>query len=133
MSLKTIIAVTALALAALPGRAVAADILTACATDVSNYCDVVEPGYGRLFACLYAHETVISDACLEATSDMSDLLDTFFEGTRTVLQECGTDIRNLCGDVQAGEGRIFTCLGEHTAELSDGCKGVMDHVSMPEN
>lgn len=133
MSFKTIAFAATIALSAWGGEARAADIINACAADVSTYCDAVEPGHGRLLSCLYAHETVISEACQEATGDMADLLDMFFEGTRVVQQQCSGDIRSLCGEIDPGEGRIFSCLDEHRAELSDGCKGVMETVKLPEN
>lgn len=134
MTFKTLAFAATIALTAFAGgQARAADIIEACSADVSTYCDAVEPGHGRLLACLYAHEMVISEPCQQATGDMADLIDMFFEGTRVVQQQCAGDIQSLCGDLDPGEGRIFTCLKSHTAELSEGCQGVVDTVNLPQN
>lgn len=35
---------------------------------------------------------------------------------------CRDDAKKFCADVKPGGGRILKCLGEHKAELSEGCK-----------
>jgi hypothetical protein len=46
--------------------------------------------------------------------------------TSTLLNEvraaCQTDAQNLCSGVQAGGGRIVSCLAQHKDALSDACK-----------
>lgn len=117
----------------LPKPVNAADIIYACADDVADYCDAVDPGYGRLMACLYGHETVISEGCAAAMADTADLIDLFFERMRYVTQQCGDDIFSLCSDVPVGQGRIFTCLYEARSDLSESCRGVIDQIELPEN
>lgn len=109
----------------------ASDVLSACGGDIKQYCSAVEPGYGRLISCLYAHELVISDECDAATADIADILDTMFASMRVVIEECSTDILKLCEGVAPGEGRIFTCLASQQADLSEGCAGVMSVVKLP--
>lgn len=128
MKLHRTLGAAAIALS-LTAPAGAADILAACADDVSEYCPAVELGHGRLAACLYAHETVISDGCYAATSDVGDILDTMFDGLRAILEMCGQDIAAHCGTVQPGEGRIFTCLAEHQADLSPSCSPAVGEFS----
>lgn len=129
LRLAALPAVVAASLATAPAGA--SDILEACSADIKTYCSAVEPGYGRLISCLYAHELVISDACDAATSDMSDILDTMFASLRTVVEQCSGDIQKLCEGVAPGEGRIFTCLATNEKDLSDGCASVMSVVKMP--
>jgi hypothetical protein len=38
---------------------------------------------------------------------------------------CGEDVRSLCGDVQAGGGRIIQCLAAKAASLSPACADVL--------
>lgn len=109
----------------------AADILASCAPDIEEYCSQVEPGHGRLISCLYAHELVISDACDGAMGDAADILDTMFFSMRVVLTECSADILTKCDGIAPGEGRIFSCLANHEAELSDGCSDVISTVRLP--
>lgn len=98
-----------------------ADILDACASDVSQYCSAVELGNGRLFSCLYAHEQSLSDACFAATADVGDILDSLFAGIRVIYEACGSDIAGMCGDIQPGDGRVLSCLAEHKSQLSQSC------------
>lgn len=109
----------------------AADILKACADDIGQYCSAVEAGNGRMMACLYAHELVISDECDAATGDVSDIIDTMFASLRTVYEACHADIYKLCEGVAPGEGRIFSCLVNNRDELSDSCGEIMSTVRMP--
>ena len=39
---------------------------------------------------------------------------------------CQPDIQKLCKDVQVGGGRVRECLRSHSAELSAGCKEMLD-------
>ena len=39
---------------------------------------------------------------------------------------CQADIQKLCKDVQVGGGRVRECLKSHAAELSAGCKAMLD-------
>lgn len=38
---------------------------------------------------------------------------------------CQADAQNLCSGVQAGGGRIISCLAQHQSALSDGCRQVL--------
>ena len=40
----------------------------ACATDVQNLCAGVEPGGGRILACLKQHKAQVSDPCRQAVA-----------------------------------------------------------------
>ncbi len=37
-------------------------------------------------------------------------------------QACAEDIKKLCKDVKSGGGRVYDCLKQHEANLSDDCK-----------
>ena len=119
-------------LAMAPASGHAADVLAACEADIAQYCGAVEPGHGRVMACLYAHETVVGDACDAAIADTADMLDMLFETLTFARQECAADIESLCGDVPAGEGRILTCLKSNEVDLSDGCGAIMSSVTLPD-
>ena len=108
------------------------DILGACADDIGQYCSAVEPGNGRIAACLYAHEQVVSDSCDIATAEMSDILDTMFATIRVTFEQCGADIENYCSDVSAGGGRVLACLAGNEGELADGGAALISAVPSPE-
>jgi hypothetical protein len=37
-------------------------------------------------------------------------------------QACAADIKQLCGDVKPGDGRLKSCVKEHFGQLSAGCQ-----------
>jgi len=49
-----------------PTKQVMNDLRTACATDVQKLCPGVQPGGGRIVACLKEHKDEVSDVCKQA-------------------------------------------------------------------
>ncbi|MEL6336976.1 MAG: cysteine rich repeat-containing protein [Pseudomonadota bacterium] len=109
----------------------AADILGACAEDIAARCSEVEPGHGRVMACLYAYEDKVSDSCDMAMADTADVIDLMFDRLNRLKTQCGADIRALCQGVEAGQGRILSCLVEQQASLSQSCSGLVGDVELP--
>ncbi len=107
----------------------AQSIFDNCTKDLEIYCSQVTPGNGRLSACIYAHEDKISDECDAATENLSTLLDWFLETVRYAYDQCADDARKYCAGTEFGGGRIFSCLAEKSAQLTDGCKEAVSKYS----
>lgn len=116
---------------AVPGPARAQSLFEACDADITARCADVQPGNGRLAACLYAHEDKLSDGCDAAIAEVADMLDQVFEVYRYAKQECRADIETLCAGVAKGGGRIMSCLKENAGKLSAECGGVLSRVAAP--
>jgi len=127
------LAAAVLALALAGTESAAQDVFAACEGDIGAYCSAVEPGHGRLMACLYAHEDKVSAPCDQAIGETADMIDLVFARLRHAAQQCGKDIREHCGDVAVGEGRVFACLHAERQALSPKCAEVVDAVEYPEN
>ena len=97
-------------------------VLTSCEADLKQYCSQVTPGQGRLLHCAAAHEDKLSGQCSYALYKAASLLEQLAVAIAYVAQSCETEIKTLCGDVKAGEGRILTCLEGNTESLGDSCK-----------
>ncbi|MEM8636707.1 MAG: cysteine rich repeat-containing protein [Pseudomonadota bacterium] len=110
----------------------AASILEACEADITTYCSNVEPGHGRISACLYAHEDKVSDACDAATTEVSDVIDIFFSRLREISIACGDDVQKHCSGVEVGGGRMISCLRAE-ASITEQCKSVIDTIEHAEN
>jgi hypothetical protein len=41
---------------------------------------------------------------------------------------CSTDIQKYCKDVTPGQGRLASCMKDHAAELSSGCKAFGEKI-----
>ena len=131
---STAAAVVAFALTALtPDTARSQSVFEVCSSEIKSHCSAVLPGDGRLYACLYANEEKLSDACDEATMDVLDQLDLFFELVRYAKQECAMDIEKHCTGVEMGGGKILSCLKSHSADLRNDCTEVINKFNLPEN
>lgn len=113
-----------------PGSVIAQNVIDACADDIKAQCSSVEPGHGHVLACLYAHEEKLSDDCDAAVADVHDKLDLFFELFRFTKQECRDDIETYCKDAVMGNGRIYSCLTENAASLSEDCASAVSSISI---
>ena len=83
----------------------------ACGTEVQQHCAGVEPGDGRLRACVKENFAALSEPCKRAM--LSSV---------AVVRACKADVQRTCLDIQPGGGRIQACMKEHFAEYSDPCK-----------
>ncbi len=52
--------------AQMPSQQGVAEARAACATDIQNFCAGVQPGGGRIIACLKQHKDQVSDGCKQA-------------------------------------------------------------------
>jgi hypothetical protein len=86
----------------------------ACKADLEKVCPGVEPGHGRILACLEGKTDQLSDKCKD---DVSKKLVSFYKA-------CKADADKLCANVMRGEGRVLACLQENEASLSKSCKKV---------
>lgn len=97
-------------------------LVTACDSDIKNYCSQVTPGNGRILHCMAAHEDKISGQCEYAFYQAASLLEQLSVAISYVAQECETEIQTLCNNVEIGDGRILACLAEHDEKVGESCK-----------
>jgi hypothetical protein len=99
--------------------AVVASLLLAqahpCVADAQKFCKDVEPGQGRIAACLKQHESELSADCKQRQAG-------FREQVQELTEACKDDAQKFCAGVQPGAGRIARCLQQHADHLSPGCK-----------
>lgn len=99
----------ALVLAALAGLAQATEPagVAACRSDARTLCGGVQPGGGRVLACLKSSAGQLSPGCQAALP---------------VLERCAAEVRQLCADGGGARDRR-ACLRENAAKLSPECRG----------
>jgi cysteine rich repeat protein len=86
----------------------------ACKADLDKVCPGVQPGEGRILACLEGKTDQLSMACKD---DVSKKLVSFYKA-------CKPDADKYCSTVERGEGRVMQCLRDNEAGLSKSCKKV---------
>ena len=135
--IELILSLAVLAMFLLPGTTLAQEgddlieqALEICQPDIEAYCSQVTPGEGRLLACFVAHEDKISGACEWAVYEVMDALNDYVDAIAYLADACWDDLVEFCGDVEMGEGRVGTCLLEHSDAVSDECSQAMDDVEL---
>ena len=83
----------------------------ACAIEIERNCAGLQPGDGRIRACVKEHFTEFSEPCKQAL--LSNV---------AVVKACKTDVRQTCAGVEPGGGRIQACMKDHFAEYSEPCR-----------
>ena len=94
----------------------------ACGQDLQQFCSDIQPGGGRLVACLKAHGPDLSPACKAEGQKLKAERRERRRRVEAARVACEPDVQRLCGDVQRGQGRIIACMRAHANELSPGCR-----------
>jgi hypothetical protein len=88
-----------------------AAVRQACGPELQQHCAGIEPGEGRLRACVKDNYAAFSEPCKQAM--LSSV---------AVVKACKADVQRTCPDIQPGGGRVQACMKDHFAEYSDSCK-----------
>lgn len=80
----------------------------ACRSDLQSLCSGVQPGGGRLLACLKANQARLAPDCQAALP---------------VLERCAAQARRLCAE-DAGVRERRSCLRDNAAQLGPECRGL---------
>ena len=82
-----------------------------CTADFTKVCAGVQPGEGRIMACVRIHFGQLSAPCQSA------LL-----ANVTITRACKADAEQKCAGIQPGGGRIQACMKDNFTELSARCQ-----------
>jgi hypothetical protein len=89
-----------------------------CAGDIKTLCSGIQPGEGRIKACIKSHLIDLSPSCQDR------LLTVAVTG-----RMCKTDVTKLCAGIAPGTGGIRACIKSHMAEVSDPCRDAMSQAA----
>jgi len=82
-----------------------------CADDVAKLCKDVQPGEGRVMACLKTNQASVSPQCKAYLKQVKDA--------------CQGDVEKFCSGIPAGKGAVAKCLKKHAADVSPDCKATL--------
>jgi len=112
-------------------KSIYGDLKASCGAELKTYCDNVTPGEGRIAACLYGNHNKLSAECNQGLIDANARVDKFDEGIGYAAGECADDIKNHCGTLIPGEGRILKCLVEEKRDVvSKRCSQAIKDVGL---
>jgi hypothetical protein len=89
-----------------------------CAADVKAQCGGVQPGAGRIRACINSHLKDLTPPC-----------QAILVRAAAIGKVCRDDVRKFCADVKPGGGRIEACIKPHLTELSTPCQDAVTRVA----
>ena len=89
-----------------------------CASDIKTICVGIQPGGGRIKACIRSHWADLSPTCQDR------LLTVAVTG-----KVCTSDVANFCAGIVRGTGGIRSCIKSHIAEVSDSCRDAMSQAA----
>ena len=117
------------------GRARAEDSLVegikkACHKELTTFCKGVQPGEGRVLACLYAFQDRVSGKCEYAIYDAAAQLEQAATALKFAAAECKDDLLKYCGNVEVGNGRVKACLDKNEKSLSEKCKEALKQTGI---
>jgi hypothetical protein len=87
-----------------------------CASDIKKACADIEPGNGRVAACLKEHLKDLSDECK-----------TRLAGAAAAAKTCRADVNKECGSVRPIQ--KLACIRDAITNLSDACKTTIAAVA----
>ena len=84
-----------------------------CVADIKAKCAGVEPGEGRIIACVKTHAAEFSDPCKARLARVAE-----------ISKACAADIKENCaGKERGGRGSVRACIQKSIANIkSDQCK-----------
>eukprot|EP00878_Enallax_costatus_P007022 GHUV01007359.1.p1 GENE.GHUV01007359.1~~GHUV01007359.1.p1 ORF type:complete len:595 (+),score=136.49 GHUV01007359.1:1595-3379(+) len=96
----------------------------ACRVDVDKYCKDVEPGGGRVHACLRHQMNYLSDRCKAEEQKLQALEYRDIRLRPKLAKICSEERAVYCKDVKPGKARVVTCLMENMAQpnFGDECR-----------
>jgi hypothetical protein len=89
-----------------------------CDADIKKLCAGIQPGAGRLTACIKPQLASLSESCEARVL-----------GVGVNGKQCKPDVEKLCGGIKPGTGGIRSCIKSHMAEVSDPCKDAMSQAA----
>src|ERR1700710_2922623 len=116
--LKTVLAVSVVILLSATSSIAQSPTAKACADDVKSLCAGIQPGDGRVRACIKSHFSDVSAPC-----------QVLLVKAAAISKACSADVKKVCADVKPGAGRMDTCLKSHLSEISDTCREAVSQAA----
>ena len=132
---KMMTGLMAVAAVLLSSQVLAADSIVdkvkkACNKELTTFCKGVQPGEGRILACLYAFEDKVSDQCEYAVYDAAIELEKAVAALKFAANQCAADLEKFCANVKPGEGRALSCLSKNDKAVSQTCKDALKQTGL---
>jgi len=96
-----------------------------CNADAAILCPGLPLNSQKSFMCLMAYEDNLSFACKLGIVEAAIALETGVLAIEHSIKACEADADKYCLNVEAGEGRIISCLRKNEARLNKACTAAL--------
>jgi hypothetical protein len=116
--LKTFFTISVVTLLSVTSGMAQTAAMKACGGDVKSLCAGIQPGDGRVKACIKSHVSDVSAPCQAVLLKAA-----------AISKACSADVKKICADVKPSAGRIEACMKSHLSEISDACKDAISQAT----
>jgi hypothetical protein len=110
--MKSIMAIATVVLLSAPVAMAQQRSAGVCVADIKAKCAGVEPGEGRIIACVKTHAAEFSEPCKARLARVAE-----------ITKACAADIKENCADKEKSRGKIRACIQKIIGNIkSDQCK-----------
>jgi len=92
-----------------------------CGADAAIFCPGLPLNSRNSFMCLMAYEDNLSTSCLVGIAEAAMTLERGLMAIDYSIKACEADADKFCLDVEAGGGRIISCLKQNESGLANQC------------
>ena len=104
--------------------------INSCNADAAIFCPGLPLNSQKSFMCLMAYEDNLSIACELGIVEAAMALEMGMIAIDYSIKACEADADKYCRDVEAGEGRIVSCLRENEARLTKECTTALKQTGL---
>ena len=101
-----------------------------CNADTAILCPGLVPSSKKSMMCLMAYEDNLSVACKVGIVEAALTIEMGMLVIKHSIETCEADADKYCLDVEAGEGRIVSCLRENESKISKECTTALKETGM---
>lgn len=107
----------------------AATLKADCAKEIKSQCRTVQEGRGRMLACLYSHDKVLSRKCATTVVASTGRLVEALGAVTDLRRACDAEAKQHCTAVPPGDGKLVDCLNLYRKSISQACNAALDTAS----
>jgi OOP family OmpA-OmpF porin len=101
-----------------------------CSKEIANYCGYVMIGNNRILKCLTGHSDKLSNGCVASIAKAKSTIDAALGDANFFGAKCAPDVKLLCSDVPAGQGRLLACLIGKKNNVTMRCYNAMSELNL---
>ena len=99
--------------------------ISSCNADAAILCPGLPLNSKKSFMCLMAYEDNLSTDCMIGIVEAAIAMEAGMMAIEYSIMECEADADKYCMDVEAGEGRIVSCLRKNEKKLKKECTSAL--------